>query len=63
MKTEWELGVKMTGKGGVDDRKDKNEARRAGDWEMVLSTSEPTGDWSGSSGGRRQVSESVIKME
>lgn len=26
------------------DRQDKNEARRAGDWEMVLSTSESTGD-------------------
>lgn len=43
------------------DRQDKNEARRAGDWEMVLSTSESTGDWFGSSGGRRQVSESIIE--
>lgn len=43
------------------DRQDKNEARRAGDWEMVLSTSKSTGDWFGSSGGRRQVSESIIK--
>lgn len=45
------------------DRQDKNEARRVGDWEMVLSTSKPTGDWSGSIGGRRQVSESIIKMD
>lgn len=44
------------------DRQDKKEARRAGDWEMVLSTSKPTDDWFGSSGGRRQVSESIIKM-
>ena len=56
-------GVKMTGMGEVDDREDKNEARRARDWEMALSTSKPTGDWFGSGEGRRQVSESVMKME
>lgn len=48
---------------GIGDGQDKHEARRAGDWEMVLSTSKPTGDWFGSSGRRRQVSESIIKME
>lgn len=49
--------------GNRRDRQDKNEATGAGDWEMVLSTSNPTGDWFGSSGGRRQVSESIIKNE
>lgn len=44
------------------DRQDKNEASKAGDWEMVLSTSKPTGDWFGRSRGRRQVSESIRKM-
>lgn len=29
---------------------------------MVLSTTKPTGDWLGSSGGRRQVSKSIIKI-
>lgn len=45
------------------DRQDKSEARRVGDWETLLSTSKPTGDGFGSSGGRRQVSESIMKME
>lgn len=50
----------MIGIGEIDER---DVARRVGDWEMVLSTSKPTGDWFGSSGGRRQVSESITKME
>lgn len=36
-----------------ENKRDTNEARRAGDWEMVWSISEPTGDWFGSSRGRR----------
>lgn len=36
-----------------ENKRDTNEARRAGDWEMVLSISKPTGDWFGSSRGRR----------
>ena len=37
--------------GNRRDRRDKDEARRAGDWEMALSTSEPTGDCFGGGGG------------
>lgn len=44
------------------DRRDKNEARRAGDWEMVLSTTKPTGDWFGGIRAMRQVSESIIEV-
>lgn len=57
------MGVGGENDGNRRDRQDKDEARRAGDWEMALSTSKPTGDWFGSGGGRRQVSESIIKME
>ena len=53
--------------GGENDRnrmtdKIKKEARREGDWEMVSSTSKPTGDRFGDSrGGRRQVCERNMK--
>lgn len=40
--------------------RDKNEA---GDRGMVLSTSKSTGEWFDSSGGRRHVSQSIIRME
>lgn len=46
-----------------DDGKEENETRKAGDREMVLSTAKSTGEWFGSSGGLRHVSESIIKME
>ena len=31
--------------GNRRDRLDKKEVTRAGEWEMALSTSKPTGDW------------------
>lgn len=37
--------------GSRRDRPDKSAARRAGDWEMVMSTSKPTGDQFGIGGG------------
>lgn len=46
-----------------DDGKDEKETRKAGDREMVSSTAKSTGEWFGSSGGLRHVSESIIKME
>lgn len=57
------MGVSGESDGDRRDRQDKHETRRVGDWEMVLSTSKLTGDWFGSSGGRRRVSESIIEME
>lgn len=47
------MGVSGESDGDRRDRQDKHAARRAGDWEMVLSTSKPTGDWFGSSGGEK----------
>lgn len=43
----------MTGIGG-EMGQDTNEARRAGDWEMALSTSKSTGDWCVAAGGGRE---------
>lgn len=55
------MGVRGENDRSRRDRPDKSEARRAGDWEMVLSTSKPTGDWCWHQWGRRQVSESIMK--
>lgn len=43
----------MSGEVTVRDRPDKKEAKRAGCWEMGLSTSKPTGDRCGSHEGKK----------
>lgn len=54
--------MKMTGIGETMGRRRMRRGRRE-IGEMVLSTAKSTGEWFGSSGGLRHVSESIIKME
>jgi len=44
-RSENRVGDEVGNDGDGSDRRDKNEARRAGDWEMALSTFESTGGW------------------
>lgn len=50
-RSENRVGVGVENDANRRDGQDKNETRRAGDWEMESSTSKSTGEWFGSSGG------------